>query len=49
MAPKEELEQLASARMESGVELFLALAGIGRHRLLSAAEEALLARRVDST
>ena len=35
MTPKEELEQLASARTESGVELFLA--EIGRHRLPSAA------------
>jgi len=40
MTPKEELEQLASARTESGVELFLA--EIGRHRLPSAAGKAAL-------
>jgi RNA polymerase primary sigma factor len=45
MTAKEELEQLASARTESGVELFLA--EIRRHRLLSAAEEAALSRRVE--
>jgi RNA polymerase primary sigma factor len=45
MTPKEELAQLASARTESGVELFLA--EIGRHRLLSAAEEVALAKRVE--
>ena len=45
MTPKEELAQLASARTESGVELFLA--EIGRHRLLSAAEEVRLAKRVE--
>jgi RNA polymerase primary sigma factor len=42
---KEELEQLASALKEGGVELFLA--EIGRHRLLSAAEEVALAKRVE--
>ena len=45
MTPKEELAQLASARTESGVELFLA--ELGRHRLLSAAEEVALAKRVE--
>jgi RNA polymerase primary sigma factor len=45
MMPKEELAQLASARTESGLELFLA--EIGRHRLLSAAEEVRLAKRVE--
>jgi len=38
-------EELASALKESGLELFLA--EIGRHRLLSAAEEVALARRVE--
>ena len=45
MTPTEELAQLASARTESGLELFLA--EIGRHRLLSAAEEVALAKRVE--
>ena len=45
MTPKEELAQLASAWTESGVELFLA--ELGRHRLLSAAEEVRLAKRVE--
>jgi hypothetical protein len=45
VTPKEELAQLASARTESGVELFLA--ELGRHRLLSAAEEVRLAKRVE--
>jgi RNA polymerase primary sigma factor len=45
MTTKEELAQLASARTESGVELFLA--ELGRHRLLSAAEEVRLAKRVE--
>jgi RNA polymerase primary sigma factor len=45
MTPKEELAQLASARMESGLELFLA--ELGHHRLLSAAEEVRLAKRVE--
>jgi RNA polymerase primary sigma factor len=45
MTPSEEFAQLASARMESGLELFLA--EIGRHRLLSAAEEVRLAKRVE--
>ena len=46
MTPKEELEQLSlSALKESGVELFLA--EIGRHPLLSAAEEVALARRAE--
>ncbi|MGH2803518.1 MAG: sigma-70 family RNA polymerase sigma factor [Thermoleophilaceae bacterium] len=45
MTPSEELAQLASARTESGLELFLA--EIGRHRLLSAAEEVRLAKRVE--
>jgi RNA polymerase primary sigma factor len=44
MTPK-ELAQLASVRTESGVELFLA--DIGRHPLLSAAEEVALAKRVE--
>ena len=43
MTPKEELGQLASAL--NGVGLFLA--EIGRHRLLSAAEEVALAKRVE--
>ena len=45
MTPKEELAQLASALKKSGLELFLA--EIGRHRLLSAAEEVALAKRVE--
>ena len=45
MTPKEELAQLASALTKSGLELFLA--EIGRHRLLSAAEEVALAKRVE--
>ena len=45
MIPKEELAQLASAQTESGVELFFA--ELGRHRLLSAAEEVRLAKRVE--
>jgi RNA polymerase primary sigma factor len=45
MMPEGELAQLASARMASGLELFLA--EIGRHRLLSAAEEVALAKRVE--
>src|SRR6266545_607715 len=45
MTSKEELEQLASALKESGVELFLA--EISRHRLLSAAEEMAIAKRVE--
>jgi RNA polymerase primary sigma factor len=45
MTPREELALLASARTESGLELFLA--EIGRHRLLSAAEEVALAKRVE--
>jgi RNA polymerase primary sigma factor len=45
MTPREELAQLASARKESGLGLFLA--EIGRHRLLSAAEEVALAKRVE--
>ena len=45
MTPKEELPQLASALKTSGLELFLA--EIGRHRLLSAAEEVALAKRVE--
>ena len=45
MTPREELAQLASARTESGLELFLA--EIGRYRLLSAAEEVALAKRVE--
>src|SRR5205809_776448 len=43
---KEELEQLSLSDLkESGVELFLA--EIGRHPLLSAAEEVALARRAE--
>jgi RNA polymerase primary sigma factor len=45
MTPREELALLPSARTESGLELFLA--EIGRHRLLSAAEEVALAKRVE--
>ena len=45
MTSKEEFEQLASAPKESGLGLFLA--EIGRHRLLSAAEEVALAKRVE--
>jgi RNA polymerase primary sigma factor len=45
MTPKEELAQLASALKESGLGLFLA--EIGRRRLLSAAEEVALAKRVE--
>ena len=45
MTPKEELAQLAFDRTESGVELVLA--ELGRHRLLSAAEEVTLAKRVE--
>ena len=45
MTPTEELAQLASALKKSGVEVFLA--EIGRHRLLSAAEEVALAKRVE--
>ncbi len=45
MTPKEELAQLASALKKSGLELFLA--EIGRHGLLSAAEEVALAKRVE--
>jgi RNA polymerase primary sigma factor len=45
MTPQEELAQLASARTESGLDLFLA--EIGRHRLLSATEEVALAKRVE--
>jgi RNA polymerase primary sigma factor len=45
MTPKEELAPLASARTESGLDLFLA--EIGRHRLLSAAEEVALAKCVE--
>ena len=45
MTSKEELEQLASAPKKSGLELFLA--EIRRHRLLSAAEEVALAKRVE--
>jgi RNA polymerase primary sigma factor len=41
----EELAQLAFALKKSGLELFLAW--IGRHRLLSAAEEVALAKRVE--
>ena len=37
MTPREELAQLASARTESGLQLFLREAG--RYRLLTAAEE----------
>ena len=45
MTPKEDLARFASARTESGVELFLI--EIGRHRLLSASEEVALAKRVE--
>jgi RNA polymerase primary sigma factor len=45
MTPKEEFPQLASALKTSGLDLFLA--EIGRHRLLSAAEEVALAKRVE--
>ncbi len=45
MTAKEELAQLASAGTESGLGLFLA--EIGRHRLLSAAEEVALAKRFE--
>jgi RNA polymerase primary sigma factor len=45
MTSKEELEQLASAPKESGLELFLA--ELRRHRLLSVAEEVALAKRVE--
>jgi RNA polymerase primary sigma factor len=45
VTPAEELEQLASALKENGLELFLA--EIRRHRLLSAAEEIALAKRVE--
>ena len=45
MTPKEDLARFASARTESGVELFLI--EIGRHRLLSASEEVRLAKRVE--
>ena len=45
MTPKEELAQLASALKESGLGFFLA--EIGRRRLLSAAEEVALAKRVE--
>ena len=45
MTPKKELAQLASALKKSGLELFLA--EIGRHRLLSGAEEVALAKRVE--
>jgi RNA polymerase primary sigma factor len=45
MTPTEELAQLASALKKSGLELFLA--EIGRHGLLSAAEEVALAKRVE--
>jgi RNA polymerase primary sigma factor len=45
MTSKEELEQFASALKESGLELFIA--EIGRHRLLSVAEEVALAKRVE--
>jgi RNA polymerase primary sigma factor len=45
MTPKEELAQLASALKESGLGVFLA--EIGRRRLLSAAEEVALAKRVE--
>jgi RNA polymerase primary sigma factor len=44
MTSEEELEH-ASARTESGVELFFA--EIGRHRLLGAAEEVAIAKRVE--
>jgi len=45
MTPKKELAQLASVLKKSGLELFLA--EIGRHRLLSGAEEVALAKRVE--
>ena len=45
MTSKEKLEQLASALKENGLALFLA--EIRRHRLLSAAEEIALAKRVE--
>jgi RNA polymerase primary sigma factor len=45
MRAKEELAPLAAHLKESGVELFLAQ--ISRHRLLSAAEEVALAKRVE--
>jgi RNA polymerase primary sigma factor len=45
MTSKEELAQLASALKESGLGFFLA--EIGRRRLLSAAEEVALAKRVE--
>ncbi len=45
MTPAEELAQLASALKEGGLELFLT--EIGRHRLLGAAEEVALAKRVE--
>jgi len=45
MTPTEELAQLASALKKSGLELFLV--EIGRHPLLSAAEEVALAKRVE--
>jgi RNA polymerase sigma factor (sigma-70 family) len=45
MTPAEEFAQLASALREGGLELFFA--EIGRHRLLSAAEEVALAKRVE--
>jgi RNA polymerase primary sigma factor len=45
MTSQEELEQLASALKDSGLDLFLA--EIRRHRLLSAAEEVALAKRVE--
>jgi RNA polymerase primary sigma factor len=45
MTPTEKVAPLASALTENGLELFLA--ELGRHRLLSAAEEVALARRVE--
>ena len=45
MTPAEELEQLASALKENGLKLFLA--EISRRPLLSAAEEVVLAKRVE--
>ena len=45
MTPTAELAPLASALKENGLERFLA--ELGRHRLLSAAEEVTLARRVE--
>src|SRR2546427_8395067 len=45
MTAEEELAQLASALKENGLQLFLA--EISRHRLLSAAEEVALAKRVE--